>query len=115
MPTEIYILGHSCDVVRHGSLLKIVLIRFPLNVLTSRGSARSLRTLLVKILRDVRLRSQISLGRRQKKTLLEPDAEVDNVQGVTKKPVLSLSAVTDDEGHSLENEDESGRRLCEYW
>ena len=27
------------------------------------------------------------------------------------KPVLSLSAVTDEEGHPLENEDESGRRL----
>ena len=32
-----------------------------------------------------------------------------------KKPVLSLSAVTDEEDHSLENEDESVRRLCEYW
>ena len=32
-----------------------------------------------------------------------------------KKPVLTLSAVTDEEGHSLENEDESGRRLDEYW
>ena len=32
-----------------------------------------------------------------------------------KKPVLSLSAVTDEEGHSVENEDASGRRLCEYW
>ena len=32
-----------------------------------------------------------------------------------KKPVFSLSAVTDEEGHPLENEDESGRRLCEYW
>ena len=32
-----------------------------------------------------------------------------------KKPVLTVSAVTDEEGHSLENEDESGRRLCEYW
>ena len=33
----------------------------------------------------------------------------------TKKPVLSLNAVTDEEGHPLENEDESGRRLREYW
>ena len=32
-----------------------------------------------------------------------------------KKPVLSLSAVTDEAGHPFENEDESGRRLCEYW
>ena len=38
------------------------------------------------------------------------DVGVDN-----KKPVLTLSAVTDEEDHSLENEDESGRRLCEYW
>ena len=28
---------------------------------------------------------------------------------------LTISAVTDEEGHTLENEDESGRRLCEYW
>ena len=33
----------------------------------------------------------------------------------TKNPVVCLSAVTDEEGHPLENEDESGRRLCEYW
>ena len=33
----------------------------------------------------------------------------------TKNPVLSLSAVTDEEDHPLENDDESGRRLCEYW
>ena len=32
-----------------------------------------------------------------------------------KKPVLTLSAITDGEGHPLENEDDSGRRLCEYW
>ena len=31
------------------------------------------------------------------------------------KLVLTLSAVTDKEGHSLDNEDESGRRLCECW
>ena len=43
----------------------------------------------------------------------QPDAEVDSVPGVTKN-VLSLSAVTDEKGHPLENEGESGRRLCEY-
>ena len=32
-----------------------------------------------------------------------------------KKLVLTLSAVTDEEGDLLENEDESGTRLCEYW
>ena len=34
---------------------------------------------------------------------------------VPKKPVLCLNAVTDEDGHTLENEDESGRRLCQYW
>ena len=28
-----------------------------------------------------------------------------------KKPVLCLNAVTDEDGHTLENEDESGRRF----
>ena len=32
-----------------------------------------------------------------------------------KKPVLTLNAVTDEEDHPLEYEDESARRLCEYW
>ena len=32
-----------------------------------------------------------------------------------KSLVLTLSAVTDEEGHPLESEDESGRRLCAYW
>ena len=32
-----------------------------------------------------------------------------------KKTVLCLSAVIDEDGHPLESEDESGRRLCEYW
>ena len=31
-----------------------------------------------------------------------------------KKPMLCLHAVTDEDGLSLENEDESGRRLCGY-
>ena len=78
------ILGPSCGVVKHGSPLEIALTRSLLNVLPSRGSARSLRALLVKILRNLTLRSRISLGHRQKKTLLQPDAEVDNVLGVTR-------------------------------
>ena len=32
-----------------------------------------------------------------------------------KKTVLCLNAVTDEDGHPLENQDESGRRLCECW
>ena len=33
----------------------------------------------------------------------------------TKKPMLCLHAVTDEDGQPLENEDEAGRMLCEYW
>ena len=33
----------------------------------------------------------------------------------SKKPMLCLHAVTDEDDHPLENDDESGRRLCEYW
>ena len=29
--------------------------------------------------------------------------------------MLCLHAVTDDDGHPVGNEDESGSRLCEYW
>ena len=108
MPTEIDILGRSRDVVRH-------LIRFPLNVLTSRGSARSLRTLLVKILRNAKLRSRISLGHTDKDTALARCRSGQRAWRNKKKPELCFSAVTDEEGHPLENEDESGRRLCEYW
>ena len=39
-----------------------------------------------------------------------PDTELDNVLGVPKKTVLCLSAVTDEDVHHLESEDESGRR-----
>ena len=42
----------------------------------------------------------------------QPDAELDNVPGVPKKKnPLCPGAATDEEGHPLENEDESGRRL----
>ena len=41
------------------------------------------------------------------------NADLDSVLGVS--PMLCLHAVTDNDVHPLENEDESGRRLCEYW
>ena len=43
-----------------------------------------------------------------------PNADLDSVLGVSKKPTLCLHAVSDDEGHPLENEDESGRMPREY-
>ena len=59
--------------------------RLPLSVLTSRQAhLRSLRILLVKLLRNVRPRSRISLGSKQKKTLFWLDLGVDNVPGATR-------------------------------
>ena len=115
MPIEIDILGHSCGVVRHGSLLKIASIRLFLSVSISRDSAKLLRILLLKLLRNVWLRSRISLGRRQKKNTALGRCRGGQRAWRNKKPVLSLNVVTDEEGHPVENEDESGRRLCDYW
>ena len=47
----------------------------------------------MKLLRNVRLRPQASLGRRLKKTLLWPDAEVDNVPGA-KRNLCYLSVLS---------------------
>ena len=41
--------------------------------------------------------------------------EKDTVSARCRGGLLSLSVVVDEEGHPLENEDESGRRFCEYW
>ena len=106
VPAEIDILGHACDVVRHGNLLKNV---------------------------DFRRLSQI-IENLTFENLAEREAEITNLPWTqtekdtalarcrsgqrawrNKKPVLCLTAVTDEEGHPLENEHESGRRFCEYW
>ena len=77
---------------------------------------------------DLQSRSQI-IANLTRENLAEREAEIPNLPWTqtakdtalarsrggqrawrNKKPVLSLSAVTDDEGHPLENEDESGRR-----
>ena len=40
---------------------------------------------------------------------------MDNVHGVTRNLCCLSVLLQDEEGYSLENEDESGRRLCGYW
>ena len=42
-----------------------------------------------------------------------PNADLELRVWRAKKPLLCLQAVTDDDGHPLENEDEPDRRLCE--
>ena len=63
----------------------------------------------------MKLRSLPSLGRTQKNILLWLDAGIANVPGASKNLWPTLGVVTDEEGHSLENEDDSGGRLCEFW
>ena len=86
-----------------------------LSVLISSDSARFLLALLVKNTqaREVEV-STLPWSQTEKDIAL---ASCRNGQRAwrNKEPVLTLSAVTGEEGHSLENEDESGRRLCEYW
>ena len=93
--------------------LHVALIRFPLNELTSRGSVRSLRTFENLEEREAEI-TNIAWTQKEKDTALAR-CRIGQRACRTKKSVLSLSAVTDEEGHPLDNEDESGRRLCEYW
>ena len=46
--------------------------------------------------------------------MLWQSVDLDNVPGVPNKPCC-LHVVTDEDGHLLENEDESDRELCDYW
>ena len=54
-------------------------------------------------------------GRRRKKTTPWRYCRLGLRAWRTKKPMLCFHVVTDEDGHPLENEDESGRILCEYW
>ena len=63
----------------------------------------------------MKLRSPPSLGRKQEKDIALARCRSGQRAWRNKKPVLTLSAVTDEEDHHLEDEDDSGRRLCEYW
>ena len=105
MPIEIDSLGHSCDASIH----------FLSSVLISSEFATSLLALLVKnfATRETEV-STFPCAQTEKDVAL---ARCRSIQRVWRNetPVLTLSAVTDEEGHPLENEDESGRRLCEYW
>ena len=95
-----------------GNQLKTALIYCPSGALISRDSARFLPALLVKTSKHVKPRFQPSLGHKQKRTLLWLDVEMANVHSaMKKKPVLTLSSITDEEGYPLENEDDSGRRV----
>ena len=65
--------------------MKIALLRFPLNVLNSKGLAKLLRTLLLEKLAEREAEITNLIGHRQKITMLERDAELDNVPGVSKE------------------------------
>ena len=102
VPTEIDILGtlmRCCEAWK--PIEKLLRYIVPLSVLISRNFAKII--------------ANIPWDADRKRHCCSQMQRWNNVLGVTGKLVLSLSAVTDEEGHPLENEDESGRRLCEYW
>ena len=101
MPIEIGILGHSCDAVKPGNLLKTALKNFPSSVLITSDFARFLPALLARNLetREIEV-STLPWTQTEKDIAL---ARCRNGQRAWRKekPVLSLSAVTDEEGHLL--------------
>ena len=95
-----------------GNPLKTALTHFPSDVLISRHLATCLtrenlatRETEVSTFPCTQTEKDIALARCRKSQRAWRN----------KKPVLTLSAVTDGEDHPLENENESGRRLCECW
>ena len=104
---------YSCDVEKIRNLLKIALIHFPLRIDFQRVSqifASITRENLQAREADV---STFFLDANRTKTLIAL-ARCRSGQRVccNKKLVLILSLVTDEEDHPLENEDESGIKLC---
>ena len=83
-----------------GTRLGNASIQSPLNASTSTGSARLL---------------QASLGTQTEKGNALTKCRLGLRAWRAKKPMLCLLAATDEDGHPLENGDESGRRPCDYW
>ena len=114
-PTEIGILERSCDVVRHGNQLENASTQSSFECIDFQRLCQIIANLTHESLaeREAEIRNLPW-------TQTEKDTASARCRGGqrawrNKKPVLSLSAVTDEDGHPLENEDKSGRRLCEYW
>ena len=96
--------------------MKIALIGSHLNVLTSRGLVRLLRILPRENLAECEAEiTNLPWTQTERDNALARCRIGQTCLAIQKKPVLCLSAVTDEEGHPLENEDQSGRRLCGYW
>ena len=114
VPTEMDIFGHSCDVVRWKPF-EDCFDPISLNVLISRGSARALRTLLVKNIAEREAEITNLPWTQTEKDNALARCRVGQRAWRAKKTVLCLNVVTDEDGNPLENEDESGRRLSEYW
>ena len=92
MPTEIDILGHSCDVVRHGSLLKIASIRLPFECVHFQILSQIIANLTLETLEECEAEiTNLSWTQTEKDTA---SARCRGGQRAwrNKKPVLSLSA-----------------------
>ena len=104
---EIDILRHSFDVVKLGNQLKTVWIHFHLSF-----DSQRLSQIFASLTHE-------NLATREAEVSTLPWMQTEKVIALArcgsgqrawrnKKPVLTLSALTDEEGHPLENEDESG-------
>ena len=78
-------------------------------------SVRFLRVSLEKDLQSEKRNCVTSLGDGRKKTTPQRSADLVFMLGVPRNRYFLSMQFTDGNGHPLENEDESGRRLCEYW
>ena len=115
MPIDSDILGHSCDVVKLGNLLKTASIHFPSSVLIFQRLSHIFAGVTRENLETRETEVSTFPWTQKEKYIALARCRKGQRAWHNKKPVLTLSAVTDEAGHPLENEDESGRRLCEYW
>ena len=96
--------------MKHGSLLNTTLTHFSVECVDFQRLSQIIANLACEILAEREAKITNLLW-----TQTEKDTAFGRCRGGREKPMSSLSAVTDEEGHPLENEDESGRRLCECW
>ena len=109
--TETDIPAHSCAVARHGNLLAKASTHALSNALTFMCWSEMMLPSPGKEVQNGRQQHTTYPGRRRKKTTPWPNADST---WSSEKPLLCLHAVTDEDGHPLEDEDESGMRLCNF-
>ena len=95
MLIEIDILGHSCDVVKLGNLLRTALIHFPLSVLISSDFSQIFASLTRENLETREAEVSTLPWTQTEKDIALARCRSGQRAWRNKKPVLTLSAVTD--------------------